>query len=154
MLKHNFRAQRDAYVEERTWSTAFEHLAVSVAQLTVDRELLSVNKRMCELIGQPERNLLQRSLNEFFLPEESWPECEGGLGRLIGGEIPHYATKMSTVRAAGQPVWVSMVFSVVRDERTNRPRSLTAVANDITSIKRAEQELRDAEMARDDLSRG
>ena len=36
---------------------------------------------------------------------------------------------------------------------TNKPRSLTAVANDITSIKRAEQELRDAETARDDVSR-
>ncbi len=153
MLNHNSQAQRDFYAEERTWSKAFEHLAASVAQLTVDGELLSANKQMCELIGHPERNILQRSLKEFFLPEESWPECEDGLGRLIGGEISQYATNMTTVRAAGQPVWVNMVFSLVCNEMTNVPRSLTAVATDITSIKRAEQELRDAEMARDDLSR-
>ena len=46
-----------------------------------------------------------------------------------------------------------MVFSLVRDEVTNKPRSLTAVANDITFLKRAEQDLRDAEVARDELSR-
>ena len=113
MLKHNSHAQRDFYAEERTWSKAFEHLAASVAQLTIDGELLSANKQMCKLIGQPEKNLLQRSLKEFFLPEESWPECERGLSRLIGGQIPHYATNMSTVRAAEQPVWVKMVFSLV-----------------------------------------
>ena len=31
-----FSEQRDFYAEERTWSKAFEHLAVSVAQLTLD----------------------------------------------------------------------------------------------------------------------
>jgi len=54
---------------------------------------------MCEIIGQPETMLLEKSLNEFFLPEESWLECKGGLDRLIAGEIHHYSTKMS-VRAA------------------------------------------------------
>ena len=60
---------------------------------------------------------------------------------------------MSAVRTAGQIVWVNMVFSLVRDEVTNAPRSLTAVAKDITFLKRAEQGLRDAEVARDELSR-
>ena len=87
MLKRNSHEQRDVYVEERTWSKAFEHLAVSVAQLTLDGRLLSANKQMCEVIGQPKRDLLEKSLNEFFLPEESWPECKGGLDRLIAGEI-------------------------------------------------------------------
>ena len=153
MLKHNSYAQRISYGEERTWSKAFQHLAVSVAQLTLNGELLSANEQMCELIGQPEKNLLQRGLREFFLPEESWPECEGGLSRLIGGEIPRYSTNMSAVRVAGPPVWVNMVFSLVRDEVTNMPRSLTAVAKDITFVRRAEQELRDAEIVRDELSR-
>jgi len=153
MLKRNAHERRDVYLEDRTWSDAFEHLAVSVAQLTLDGELLSVNEQMCELIGQPKRNLLQRSLNEVFLPEKSWPECEDGLGRLIAGEITQYSTHMSAVRADGQRVWLNMVFSLVRDEITNIPRSLTVVATDINFVKRAEQELRDAEVVRDELGR-
>ncbi len=51
MLKRNSHEQRDVYVEEQAWSKAFEHLAVSVAQLTLDGRLLSANKQMCEAIG-------------------------------------------------------------------------------------------------------
>jgi PAS domain S-box-containing protein len=154
MFKRNSHEQRDAYDEERAWSRAFEHLAVNVAQLTLDLRLLSANKQMCEAIGQPERNLLEKHLTDFFLPEESLPECKGGLDRLIAGEIPHYSTNMSAVRAAEQQrLWVNIVFSLVRDEATNAPRSLTAVAKDITFLKRAEEDLRDAKVARDELSR-
>src|ERR1700733_8948212 len=85
MLKHNSHHQRDVYVEERAWSKAFEHLAVSVAQLTLDGRLLSANKQMCEAIGRAERDLLGKSLSEFFLPEETWPQCRQGLDRLVAG---------------------------------------------------------------------
>ncbi len=152
MLERDPHEERNVYVQEHTWSEAFERLAIAVAQLTLDGRLLSANTQMCGIIGQPETKLLEKSLDEFFLPEESWPECKGGLSRLIAGEIPHYSTKMS-VRAAGEPVWVNMVFSLVRDDVTNDPRSLTAVAKDITFLKRAEQDLRDAEVARDELGR-
>src|SRR5271156_4383743 len=115
MLERDSNEERNVYVQEHTWGEAFECLAIGVAQLTLDGRLLSANRQMCEIIGQPERKLLEKSLNEFFLPKESWPECKGGLGRLIAGEIQHYSTNMS-VRAAEQPVWVDMVFSLVRDD--------------------------------------
>jgi PAS domain S-box-containing protein len=153
MLMRNSHEQRDVYVEQRGWSKAFEHLAVSVAQLTLDARLLSANKQMCEAIGQPERDLLGKSLSEFFMPEEAWPVLQHGLDRLVAGEISNYSTNMSAAGIAGQIVWVDMVFSLVRDEATNAPRSLIAVAKDIAFLKRAEADLRDAEVARDELSR-
>jgi len=152
MLEQDSHEERNVYVQEHARGEAFEHLAIGVAQLTLDGTMLSANTQMCEIIGRPERKLLEKSLNEFFLPEESWPECKAGLGRLIAGDIQHYSTRMS-VRAAGPLVWVNMVFSLVRDDVTNNPRSLTAVAKDITFLKQAEQDLRDAEGARDELSR-
>ncbi len=152
MLERDSHEERNIYAQEHTWGEAFERLAVGVAQLTLDGKLLSVNTQMAEIIGLPEGKLLKKSLDEFFLPEESWLEGKGGLGRLIAGEIQHYSTNMS-VRAAGQPVWVNLVFSLVRDNVTNNPRSLTAVAKDITFLKQAEQDLRDSEVARDELGR-
>jgi PAS domain S-box-containing protein len=153
MFKYNSHEVRDIHVKEHTWAEAFEHLAVSVAQLTLDGRLLSANEQMCVAIGQPEGNLLERNLEEFLLPEESWAGCKAGLNELIAGEVPHYSSNMSATRATGELVWVNMAFSLVRDDVTNKPRSLTAVARDITFLKRAEQELRDAEVLRDDLSR-
>lgn len=111
MLKRNSHEQRGVYIEELAWSKAFEHLAVSVAQLTLDGRLLSANKPMREAIGQAKRDLLGKSLNEFFLPEESWPQCKHGLDRLAAGEISNYSTNMSTAGTTGQIVWVNMVFT-------------------------------------------
>jgi PAS domain S-box-containing protein len=153
MIKRNSHEQRALSVEELAWSKAFEHLAVSVAQLTVDGRLLSANKHLCELIGRAEGDLLGKNLNEFFVPEESWPQCKDGLDRLVAGEISSYSTNMSAGGTAGQMVWVNMVFSLVRDEVASAPRSLTAVAKDISFLKRAEQDLSEAEVARAELSR-
>jgi PAS domain S-box-containing protein len=153
MLKRDSYEERNIYVQEHTWSEAFEHLAVSVAQLNPDGRLLSANQHMRELIGLPKRDLLEKSINDLFSPEGSWSECRRGLDQLIAGEIPHYSTSMWADRTDGQRVWMDIVFSLVRDNVTNMPRSLTAVATDITFLKRTEQELRDAEVVRDDLSR-
>src|SRR5277367_2990108 len=153
MLEHDSHEERNVYVQEQAWSEAFEHLAIGVAQLALDGRLLTVNERMCEVIGLPKRDLLKKNLNELLLSESSWPECEDGLSQLIAGEIPQYSTNISAMRTDGEPVWVDMVFSLVRDAITNMPRSLTAVARDITFLKRAEQDLHDTELLRDDLGR-
>src|SRR5277367_507683 len=124
MLKRDSYEEQNIYVQEHTWREAFEHLAVGVAQLNLDGSLLSANEQMCELIGQPKRDLLAKNLNDLF--KESWAECRLGLNQLITGESSHYSTNLSAVRTDGQMVWVEIVFSMVRDDVTNMPRSLTA----------------------------
>jgi len=153
MLRRDSHEKREMYVEEHTWGDAYEHLAVGVAQLTLDGRLLSANEQMCGVIGRPRRDLLEKRLDEFLMTEESWPAFIAGLNRLIAGETPQYSSKMSAVRTTGRVIWVEMVFSLVRDNVTSQPRSMTAVAKDITFLKRAEQDLRDAEGTRDELSR-
>lgn len=141
------------YSQERIWSEAFAHLGVAVAQLTLDGTLLSANDRLCELIGYQKRDLLQKNFREFFQFEESQSECEITLSRLTAGEIFRYSTDMSAKRTDGEILWFKMAFSLIRDDETGAPRSLTVVAKDITSLKQAGQELHDSELARDELSR-
>jgi PAS domain S-box-containing protein len=152
MLKRNHKEQ-DAYVQEHSWGRVFEHLAVSVAQLTLDCRLLTANSHLCELLGRSKDELIQKDFKEFFLPEALWPECQASLDWLIAGGIRQYSTNMSAVRREGQPVWVNVVFSLVRDDVTHAARSLTVVAKDITSLMLATQSLQEAEVARDELSR-
>jgi PAS domain S-box-containing protein len=153
MLKNGIPVERNAKPQEHAWGEAFEHLAVGVAQFTLDGRLLTANRQLCEIIGRSERDLLQKHLAELFLLEGSWPECKAGLERLIAGEILSYSTDMRATRVDGHVAWVSTVFSLVHDDLTNMPRSLTAVFSDITRLKEAAQNLHDVEVARDDLSR-
>jgi PAS domain S-box-containing protein len=153
MLEREVQEEQSAYRQELARSEAYEGLAVGVAQLTLDGKLISANAQMADVVGQPRRELLQSSLSQLFVPQESWPECKAGLDRLIAGEIPHYSYDIGALRSDGQLVWINLLFSLVRDEVTNRPRSLTVVARDITFLDRARQDLHDAELVRDDLSR-
>ena len=152
MLKHGKHAE-PIKAQEHTWSEVFEHLAVGVAQFTLGGKLLTANGQLCKIIDRPKSDLLEKHLTQLFLFERSWPECKAGLDRLILGEIPSYATDMGVARADGQVAWFNTVFSLVHDELTNTPRSLTAVMSDITLLKEAAQNLHNAEVARDDLSR-
>jgi PAS domain S-box-containing protein len=153
MLEREVQEEQSAYRQELARTEAYEGLAVGVAQLTLDGKLISANAQMGEVLGQPRRELLQSSLSQLFVPQESWTECKAGLDRLIAGEIPHYSYDTGALKSDGQLVWVNLLFSLVRDEVTNRPRSLTMVARDITFLDRARQDLHHAELVRDDLSR-
>jgi hypothetical protein len=66
MVERNPYEERSVYIQEHAWSEGFEHLAVCVAQLTSDGRFLTVNEQMCGVIGQPRRDLLEKSLNELF----------------------------------------------------------------------------------------
>jgi PAS domain S-box-containing protein len=153
MLKNGRHVERTVKAQEHTWGEAFEHLAVGVAQFTLDGRSLTANGQLCKIIGRSKRDLLDKHLTELFLLEGSWPECKVGLDRLIAGEIPCYSTDMRAVGADGQVAWINTVFSLVHDDLTLMPRSLTAVVSDITLLKEAAQNLHDSEVARDDLSR-
>ena len=153
MLKNGKHAEPNAKAQEQTLGEAFEHLAVGVAQFTLGGKLLTANGQLCQMIGKPKRDLLEKHITQLFLLERSWPECKAGLDQLIAGEIPSYATDMRAAKVDGQVAWFNTVFSLVHDERTNTPRSLNAVMSDITFLKEAAQNLHNAEVVRDDLSR-
>ena len=88
MLKRNSHEQRDVYVEERAWSKAFEHLAVSVAQLTLDGRLLSVNNQMCEAIGQAKRDLLGKASTSFSCPRNHGLSANAAWTGLLPVKFP------------------------------------------------------------------
>ena len=142
-----------SYSQKHMWSEAFAHLEVAVALLALDGRVLSANDRMCELTGYKKKDLLERNFREFFHFEEPHPEYEMTLSLLTAGEINRYSTDLSAKRTDGEIVWFTMAFSLIRDDVTHAPRSLTVVAKDITSYKWADQELHNSELARDELSR-
>ena len=138
------------YRQEQLWGDAFNHLGVAIAQLTPDGSLLTANDQLCKLIDRPRSELLEKNFRELFESEDSWSECNGGLAELIAGKTSRVSTDLTAKRRDGQIVWIRVLFSVVREDATEMPRSLTAVATDITHLK---QELLDAVEARSELSR-
>ena len=137
------------YRQEQLWGDAFNHLGVAIAQLTPDGSLLTANDQLCKLIDRPRSELLEKNFRELFESDDSWSECDSGMAELIAGKVSRLSTDLSAKRLDGQIVWVRILFSVVREDVREMPRSLTAVATDITLLR---QELLDAVAARVELS--
>jgi PAS domain S-box-containing protein len=100
---------------------------------------LRANAAMCKLVGYSEAELLAMTAFDITHPDER--ERDRALIRcLLIGELPVFDVEKRYIRKDGTTVWVHVTANVIRDE-SGRPVRSMAVIQDLTSRKRAEQEL-------------
>jgi PAS domain S-box-containing protein len=128
--------------EERFRAT-FEQAAVGMAHVGVDGGWLRVNRKLCEIVGYPREELLEKTFQDITHPED----LEADLGyhrRLLAGEIGTYSMEKRYFRKDGSIVWINLTVSLVRGD-FGEPAYLIAVVEDISRRKRAEEALRASE---------
>ncbi len=152
ILPQNFGGTLN-YSQRRIWGEAFDHLDAAIAQLALDGTVLTVNNRLCEVIGSQTKELIGRKFHDFLESEERDSKCETIIRRLVAGQMDRYSTRMNVRRTDGEIVRLEMAFLLVRDKTTNITRCLTVIAHDITFLRKISQQLQDSELARVQLSR-
>ena len=135
--------------EERFRAT-FEHAAVGAAQVATDGRWLRVNRRLCEIVGYTEGELLERTFRDITHPDDL-EEDVARTRAMLRGELQTYTMEKRYVRKDGSPVWVNLTVSLVRDG-PGEPRYFIAVVEDISERKRVEEE-RDLLLVREQLAR-
>jgi two-component system sensor histidine kinase/response regulator len=117
----------------------FEQAAVGIAQVAPDGRWLRVNRRLCEIVGYAQEELLARTFRDVTHPED----LQTGLERarwLVEGKIHTYSMEKRYVRRNGSVVWILLTASLVRRE-DGSPDYFIAVVEDIDARKRAEARL-------------
>ncbi|MDQ4127631.1 MAG: PAS domain S-box protein [Actinomycetota bacterium] len=135
--------------EERFRAT-FELAAVGAAQVGIDGRWLRVNRRLCEIVGYSQEELLARTFQDITHPDD----LEGDLGRMrriLAGEIETYTLEKRYLRKDGSEVWVNLTVSLVRGA-SGEPGYFIAVVEDISERKKAEEE-RDLLLVKEQLAR-
>ncbi|MDX2005320.1 MAG: PAS domain S-box protein [Meiothermus sp.] len=135
------RTQEEALHEatERLRAT-FEQAAVGIAHVSQDGSWLRVNRRLCEILGYPEADLIQKTFQEVTHPDDLEADLER-VGQLVAGEIASYAIEKRYLRRDGATVWANLIVSLVRGA-AGEPLYFIAVVEDITQRKWAEERLR------------
>ncbi len=151
ILPQNFGGTLN-YSQRRIWGEAFDYLDAAIAQLALDGTVLTVNNRLCEVIGSQTKELIGRKFHDFLEAERD-SKCETIIRRLVAGQMDRYSTRMNVRRTDGEIVRLEMAFLLVRDKTTNITRCLTVIAHDITFLRKISQQLQDSELARVQLSR-
>src|SRR5438094_983190 len=128
---------------EERYRRTFELAASGIAHVGLDRKFIRVNRRLCEILGYPEHELIGMTGRDISHPEDL-EVINTQRMRLYAGEIDHVHVEKRYLRKDGSVVWVAFSMVLERDSSA-RPFYEIAIFDDITERKRAEAALRESE---------
>lgn len=137
------RAQAQAAeraAEERLRAT-FELARVGIAHVGLDGRWLRVNRRLCEILGRTEAELLAEAWETVTAPDDQ-ASGPAHRRRLLAGESPVCDWDQRCLRGDGREVWVALSVALVRDA-AGAPDYFITVLEDIDARKRLEQRNRE-----------
>jgi PAS domain S-box-containing protein len=134
-------AQLKLRESEARYRQTFELAASGICHVK-DGRFVRVNKRLCEMLGYPEHELLGRHVKDISHPEDR-DVTDAGRARIRAGEIESARFEKRYIRADGTVVWCRIAIALVRDV-FGMPTYEVAVFDDITDRKKAEAALHEA----------
>jgi diguanylate cyclase (GGDEF)-like protein/PAS domain S-box-containing protein len=118
---------------------AFESGASGMALSAPDGHFIKVNEALCEMVGYPEEELLQRDFQSITHPDDLYGDLAQQRA-LLEGATDVYETEKRYVHSDGHEVWVRLGVSAAR-EADGSVRYFIAQTIDVTERRRFEAEL-------------
>jgi PAS domain S-box-containing protein len=134
------RAAEELQQSEERFRAMFEHSAVGIGIMGMDRRIIDANPAICRIYGFTREEMLGRSAAEVTYPEDN-PEATRLADELISGQRDSYELDRRYVRKNGEVFWAHVTMSSVRD-LDGKPQYLVGMIMDIDQQKHAADELR------------
>ena len=134
-------AEEALRASEERFRATFEQAAVGMAHVGLSGEWLRVNRKLCEIVGYEEGELLGLSFQDITHPDDLEADVSQ-VEALLRGEIETYSMEKRYLRKDGSVVWVELTVSIGRDGGADGRPYFISVVEDITERKRAEGALR------------
>jgi PAS domain S-box-containing protein len=127
---------------EALYRQTFELATAGIAHVDLKGHFMQVNRRLCEILGYAEKELIGRSVKEISHPEDR-NLTDSQRMRVRSGEKDSVRFEKRYIRQNGAIVWVDLSVALARDAN-NVPQYEIALFDDITERKKAEAALREA----------
>jgi PAS domain S-box-containing protein len=128
---------------EARFRRTFELAGSGMAHIGMDRRFIRVNRRLCEILGYPEPELLGLTGRQISHPDDL-DIINEQRPALYAGELDAVRVEKRYVRKDRGIVWVKFTMTVERDAK-GAPLYEIAVYDDITAQRDAEERLRESE---------
>ncbi len=134
---------------ERQYRNSFHNSAIGIAMYDLCGNYMMVNRRMAEIVGYAEHELIGKQCYDLTNSEDLVDERQLQT-ELVAGRSETYKLEKRYLHKAGHSVWVSEFVSLERDEK-GCPLYCHAYIEDISARKELEAELRLAISQRDEF---
>ncbi len=121
---------------------AFEYSAIGMALVSVEGKWLRVNRRLCEMLGYTENELLNSTFQDITHPDDLNLDLEN-LDKMLKGEIESYQMEKRYYHKNGSILWVLLSVSLVLDSQ-NKPLHFVSQIENITQRVYAKEALEKA----------
>jgi len=130
---------------EARFRAMFEQAAVGIAQTGLDKRLIKINPKFCQMVGYCPAELLGKTFAEITHPADCEAD-EESVRQLLAGQMEMLSRQKRYLRKDGEIVWVNISVSLVR-KPSGEPDYFITVVEDISDRKKAEAELREMSKA-------
>lgn len=124
---------------EQYLRATFDQAAVGIIHMEPGGRILRVNKKLVEITGYTQEELLARTFADITHPEDV-PIDRELHQKLLAGHLQTYSHEKRYLRKDGVTLWVYLSASVVRDANGS-PRYMIKIVEDITARKAAQAAL-------------
>ena len=128
---------------EERFRRIFEEGPLGMALVRPDYRFVRVNKAFCTMLGYSEEELTTLKFTDITHPEDIKLGVEL-TEKMLRGEIPSFSVEKRYIKKNGEILSAKLTASFIRD-REGTPMYSTAMIEDITERKRAEDKLRQSE---------
>ncbi len=136
-------AERALTESEERFRRSFQDAAIGMALMGLDGRWLRVNKSLCEIVGYPEEELLEKTFQQITHPDDLEVDLDL-VRRMLTGDIRTYQMEKRYLHRDGHVVWILLNASMVHGEG-GEPLYFVSQIQDISKRKRAEERLSEAE---------
>jgi PAS domain S-box-containing protein len=133
---------REREVLEAMYRDTFEEAPIGIGHTDIDGRWRRVNRRLAEILGYPQDELLSRPLADL-LHRDDRPRLAEAIARVLGGAEERHCGEYRFIRRDNALVWAVLRISLLRDP-TGRPVQLN-IMEDVTELRRTELALQASE---------
>jgi len=119
---------------ESKFRTAFEYSAIGMALVSLEGKWLQVNRRLCEMLGYTEQELLSMTFMDVTYPDDL-AESLSAKEISIASESEAYRIEKRYLCKNGTIIWASVNMATVKDN-SGQPLYLVSQVEDITESKK------------------
>ncbi|WP_439537023.1 PAS domain S-box protein [Methyloversatilis sp.] len=138
------RTQEALRESEERFRGSFEQAAVGMAMVDLDGRFLSVNPKLCAILGYPATALHELTFQQITHPDDLEADVEKMHG-VLRGDHATYTLEKRHLRGDGSVRWARLTVSLMR-EAGDTPSHFIAVIEDIHDQRMAQAALADSEL--------
>lgn len=128
---------------EARFRATFEQAAVGIAHVGPDGRWLRVNRKLCEIVGYSQEELLARTFQDITHPDDLGADLDC-VCRMLARELDTYSMEKRYLRKDGNGVWINLTVALVW-KPNGTPDYFISVVEEIQARKEAEAALRESE---------